>query len=103
MVEGNVVPLVDVCIGQGETEPKGHLSESELIERMEKNGIGTDAPIPTHINNICVRRYCNTDQGRHMVPTNLGILLVQVSLQSSLCVGFNSLTTLFLVMIRAIN
>jgi hypothetical protein len=29
----------------------------ELIEAMDRHGIGTDASIPTHIRNICDRRY----------------------------------------------
>ena len=74
---GDSVQLADVNVSQGETSPPGHLTESELIERMEKNGIGTDASIPTHINNITVRRYCNTSESRTMVPTTLGLLLVQ--------------------------
>jgi len=76
--KGDEVAFADIEINQGETTPPPYLSESLLIEKMEKNGIGTDASIPTHINNICVRRYCNhPDTSRQMVPTGLGIVLCQ--------------------------
>lgn len=74
---GDEVPIEKVELRSGKTAPPPYLSESELISLMEKNGIGTDASIPTHINNVCERRYCKLDPGRHMVPTDLGIVLAQ--------------------------
>lgn len=55
--EGDIIPLRSAEISQGKTSAPGYLTESELIGLMEKNGIGTDASIPTHINNICERNY----------------------------------------------
>ena len=54
------------------------MTESELITLMEKHGIGTDASMATHINNICERNYVKvTGTSRKLMPTDLGASLVR--------------------------
>lgn len=60
----------------GQTAPPDYLTESELLALMDTNGIGTDASMATHINNICERTYVKVESGRRLVPTQLGICLV---------------------------
>ena len=70
-------PCATIRIKEGKTSSPSYLSESELISLMERNGIGTDASIPTHINNIINRNYVSLEPGRKLVPTKLGTVLVQ--------------------------
>jgi DNA topoisomerase III len=71
------VALVRCDVVCGKTSAPGYLTEAELIGVMERSGIGTDASIATHIENICKRNYVEVGSGRTMVPTDLGVLLVQ--------------------------
>lgn len=50
-------PVTSFGIKEGQTSPPDYLSESDLIGLMEKNGIGTDASMAVHINNISQRRF----------------------------------------------
>eukprot|EP00668_Euglena_longa_P014650 GGOE01018648.1.p1 GENE.GGOE01018648.1~~GGOE01018648.1.p1 ORF type:complete len:899 (+),score=203.60 GGOE01018648.1:28-2697(+) len=54
---GGCVSLQHCALDCGYTEAPKYLTESELIELMDTHGIGTDASIPTHIQNVCERRY----------------------------------------------
>lgn len=73
---GMTCRIASATLHKGFTSVPGYLTESELIGKMEKNGIGTDASIPTHINNIIVRNYVSLGPGRTLVPTALGVVLV---------------------------
>jgi DNA topoisomerase-3 len=77
MDRGDVLVVESIGIGSGKTNPPPYLSESDLLTLMEKNGIGTDASMATHINNICERNFVQlVSSGRRLVPTKLGIVLV---------------------------
>ena len=75
---GDIIDIVSTKVTESRTEPPGYLTEAELIAKMEEHGIGTDASIPTHINNIIERAYVVVQEpGRHLVPTALGQALVK--------------------------
>ncbi|KAG3278757.1 DNA topoisomerase 3-beta-1 isoform X4 [Ictidomys tridecemlineatus] len=73
---GDTFAVGEVKMLEKQTSPPDYLTEAELITLMEKHGIGTDASIPVHINNICQRNYVTVESGRRLKPTNLGIVLV---------------------------
>nr|CCC95488.1 unnamed protein product [Trypanosoma congolense IL3000] len=73
---GSDFPISDVRLQAGQTQPPGYLTEADLIGLMEKNGIGTDASISQHVNNVVERGYCVVKPGRVMEPTKLGVVLI---------------------------
>ena len=48
---------VDAVPRERQTRPPDRLTEAECVALMEKHGIGTDASIPSHIENVCKRNY----------------------------------------------
>eukprot|EP01065_Artemidia_motanka_P003120 TRINITY_DN11478_c0_g1_i4.p1 TRINITY_DN11478_c0_g1~~TRINITY_DN11478_c0_g1_i4.p1 ORF type:complete len:512 (+),score=111.90 TRINITY_DN11478_c0_g1_i4:1062-2597(+) len=83
------------------TTPPPYLTEAQLIARMDAHGIGTDASIPQHVENVVNRKYvavCNdpfglgrafgrkvdwnridepaAGEGRFMVPTEMGVSFI---------------------------
>ena len=73
---GDEMSVVEMKLSERQTSPPDYLTEADLISLMEKHGIGTDASIPVHINNISQRNYVTVGSGRRLIPTSLGIVLV---------------------------
>ena len=52
------------------------LSEADLINKMDQNGIGTDATIHEHIKTVQERGYAKKE-GQHFRPTQVGLNLIK--------------------------
>eukprot|EP00051_Salpingoeca_urceolata_P020697 m.313864 g.313864 ORF g.313864 m.313864 type:complete len:860 (+) comp19665_c0_seq2:161-2740(+) len=76
LTKGDICTVASCKLAERRTSPPSYLTESDLISLMEKHGIGTDASIPVHINNICERNYVKVESDRRLVPTELGVVLV---------------------------
>ncbi|KMZ91219.1 DNA topoisomerase 3, putative [Plasmodium vivax] len=65
-----------LLVDEGMTQPPKYLSECDLLSLMDKYGIGTDATMHEHIENIQKRNYVFKNKKNLFIPTNLGIALV---------------------------
>ena len=110
LTEGMKVPIAEARCSPCKTQPPNFLQEHELIELMDKNRIGTDASMATHVNNIVSRNYVSLcDEtgvphrpprkprpgqkqlprqiGRYLIPTPLGIGLIDILRNSVVALG----------------
>jgi DNA topoisomerase-3 len=61
----------------GTTRPPDLLTEAELIDAMDKEGIGTDATVAQHIKTVQDRQYARREGGgTKFSPTTLGVALL---------------------------
>lgn len=70
-----ILDKYELNLTESTTSPPTFLTESELINLMDKNGIGTDATIHEHIKKIQEREYC-MKRGIYFVPSKLGCGLI---------------------------
>ncbi|KAJ1977932.1 DNA topoisomerase 3-alpha [Dimargaris xerosporica] len=74
---GDVFEPTSLDMTEGSTTAPLLLSEPELIEKMEKHGIGTDATIHDHIAKIQEREYAFKQADGRFCPSTLGVALVE--------------------------
>ena len=71
---GYQVKIKNIKLSKTKSSPPTLLTEAELIEKMEKHSIGTDASISSHIENIQKRKYVTVNkEKRYVEPTELGM------------------------------
>jgi len=110
MVEGMTLCISDIRCELCQTKPPRFLQEHELIQLMDMYGVGTDASMATHVNNIVDRGYvvlCDETGtelrpprpprpgqprpprqiGRYLVPTPLGMSLMDLFDPTSVTTG----------------
>ena len=73
-IEGEIIVPYSLNMERGITSPPNFLTEAELINLMDKNGIGTDATIHEHIKHVQDRGYAK-QYGSIFKPTLLGTAL----------------------------
>ncbi|KAK9448919.1 DNA topoisomerase [Limtongia smithiae] len=56
-IQGEAMPIKRATIEEGTTTAPGYLTEPELIQLMDANGIGTDATMAEHIETVLKRQY----------------------------------------------
>uniref|UniRef100_A0A914PUS1 DNA topoisomerase n=1 Tax=Panagrolaimus davidi TaxID=227884 RepID=A0A914PUS1_9BILA len=78
IVNGSKIKIKGIKISNTKSTAPSLISEAELIEKMEKHSIGTDASISSHIANIQRRNYVKVnEETRTLMPTKLGIQLIK--------------------------
>ncbi len=90
LVQGDVVPVIDVTPSQHFTEPPPRFSEASLVRELEKDGIGRPSTYASIISVLVDRRYVTLEQ-RRFFPTELGEQVLKVMLKqfpSTFEVGF---------------
>ncbi|XP_028115601.1 DNA topoisomerase 3-alpha-like [Camellia sinensis] len=65
-----------LTLDSGVTRPPSLLSETDLLNCMDKAGIGADATMHDHIKKLLDRFYATKDFNTRFSPTNLGEALV---------------------------
>ncbi|XAR73130.1 DNA topoisomerase [Bertholletia excelsa] len=70
-----------LTLDSGITRPPALLSEADLLNCMDKAGIGTDATMHDHIKKLLDRFYATKDSNTRFSPTNLYVLNVSSSFE----------------------
>lgn len=76
-VQGQGFVPSELRMTSGATSPPSRLKEHDLIQLMDRHGVGTDATIAQHITTVQERNYAvKHPQTKDFAPTDLGRALV---------------------------
>lgn len=81
LVEGLALKLVELTPNQHFTQPPPRYTEATLIRELEENGVGRPSTYAGILDVIQEREYCEA-QDRRLTPTNLGMLVTDLLVES---------------------
>lgn len=74
LVEGELIDLHDIALGQHFTEPPPRFTEASLVKTLEEHGIGRPSTYAAIISTLQNRKYVDMDQ-RRFTPTDGGMVV----------------------------
>ncbi len=80
--KGDVLKLLSMEPRQHFTQPPPRFTQASLIKELDEKGIGRPSTYAAIISNILDREYVSQNESRQLVPTDLGILVTDLLVES---------------------
>jgi len=80
--KGDVLRLLSMEPRQHFTQPPPRFTQASLIKELDENGIGRPSTYAAIISNIFDREYVAQNESRQLVPTDLGVLVTDLLVES---------------------
>ncbi len=80
--KGDALKLLSMEPRQHFTQPPPRYTQASLIKELDENGIGRPSTYAAIITNILDREYVAQNEGRQLVPTDLGFLVTDLLVES---------------------
>lgn len=82
LTEGEILTLKELLKNQHFTQPPPRYTQATLIKELEEKGIGRPSTYASIMTTILNKEYVNSDRSRRMVPTELGMLVADLLVES---------------------
>jgi DNA topoisomerase-1 len=79
---GAALRLLELEPRQHFTQPPPRFTQATLIKELEENGIGRPSTYATILSNVLDRKYVVLDEKKNLVPTELGLLVTDLLVDS---------------------
>jgi DNA topoisomerase-1 len=80
--KGDALKLLSMEPRQHFTQPPPRFTQASLIKELDENGIGRPSTYAAIISNILDREYVAQNESRQLVPTDLGVLVTDLLIES---------------------
>ena len=80
--KGDTLKLLSMDPRQHFTQPPPRFTQASLIKELDENGIGRPSTYAAIISNILDREYVSQNEGRQLLPTDLGFLVTDLLVES---------------------